>query len=113
MDFALRQSFLLNGLKNFLSAAAQLSQIKFPLFGVQFAIAAFLNPVWEIFGNLSFQSAKHEWAQFGREPPAPDFLRPDIVIPFRFVVFLKGVGGSEVCGLDEIDDAPQIEKAFP
>lgn len=111
MDFAFGQAFVAHGLEDLLPAAAQFGQVKLSLFLAQFAIPAFFDAVGEILSDLALEAAEHERAEFGGKAPTGDFLGPGGILALGLVVLVKIGLGSQVSGLDEIDDAPEIEQS--
>jgi hypothetical protein len=111
VHFAFGEALFLDGFKDLITAAAQFREVKFSLRVAQFAVAPFLDAFGEIFGDLSFEAAEHEGAQFGGEPAAGNFLGPSVVIPAGFVILAEVVLFAEIGRLDEINDAPEVEES--
>ena len=113
VNLALVEPFSRDGLHDLLAAAAQFGQVKFALRFAQFAIAALLDAIGQILGDMFFQAAQQQRAQLGGKPAAGDALGG---IGVLFAAGLVGFGemflGAEVAGLDEINDAPEIEQAI-
>ncbi len=94
-----------------LAAAAQFGEIQFALFVAERAVAAFLDAVGQIFGDVLFQAAQQQRTQLGGKPFARDALDGlGVFAAFRLVGFEEMFLVAEVAGLDEIHDAPQIEQ---
>ncbi len=112
-----------HGLHDLVAAAAQFGEIKFPLLVAQRTIAALLDAIRQILGDVLFQAAQQQRAQLGRKPAARNtlgrlgllatrFRRGNGLFAARagFVRLDKLLLVAEVTGLDEIHDAPQIEQ---
>ena len=100
-----------DGLHDLVAAAAQFGQIKFALLVAELAIAALLDAVGQILGDVLLQAAQQQRAQLGREPAAGDALGGFGVLAAARLVGLEEMFlVAEVAGLDEIHDAPQIEQ---
>ena len=111
VDFAFRHAFFGHRLHDLLAAATQFGQVEFPLVFTQFAIATFLDPVGQILSDLAFEPAQHQRSEFRRQPAARDLLGPGRVLAAaRFVGFVEIVLRTEIAGLDEIHDTPEIEQ---
>src|SRR5882724_10300758 len=74
VNLALADTFLGDGLHYLLAAATEFGKIKFPLFIVQLAIATLLDAVRQIFGDMFFEAAQKQRAQFCGESAASDAL---------------------------------------
>ena len=74
VDLALVEALFGDGLHDLVAAAAQFGQIKFALFVAQLAIAALLDAVGQIFGDVLLEPAQKQRAQLGGEPAAGDAL---------------------------------------
>ena len=74
VHLALVEALLGDGLHDLVAAAAQFGEVKFPLLVAERAIAAFLDAVGQILGDVFLQAAQQQRAQLGRKPPARDAL---------------------------------------
>ena len=74
VNLALVETLFGDGLHDLLAAAAQFGQVKFALLFAQFAIAALLDAVGQILGDVLLQAAQQQRTQFGGKPPAGDAL---------------------------------------
>ena len=111
VNLALVEALLGHGLHHLLAAAAQFGQVELALLVAQLAVAALLDAVGQILGHVLLEPAQQQRAQLGREPPAGDALGRFGVLAARLVGLGELLLVAEVAGLDEIDDAPQVEQA--
>ena len=65
---------VLEGLHDLIAAAAELGEVKLALVLAEIAVAAFLDAVGQVFGDLLLEAAEHEGAELGGEPAAVDAL---------------------------------------
>src|SRR6266849_5526259 len=109
MHFALVQSLLGDGLHDLLPAAAEFGEIKFSLRLAQFAIAAFLDSVRKVLGDLPFETSQEEWAQFGGEATPGDALGSlGVFLHARFISLMEMFLRPKVTGMHKIGDAPEV-----
>src|SRR6058998_3362285 len=65
MDFALVEALFQHGAHHLLAAAAQLGQVKLALLVAERAIAALLDALGQIFGDMFLEAAQKEGTEFG------------------------------------------------
>src|ERR1043166_4819548 len=114
MHLAFVESFFRDDLRNLLAAAAELREIKFPLQIAEFAIAPSLDSVRQILSYRLLQTPRQERPQLRRQWAAREPLRGRdlfrIAFATRLIRFVKMFLRAEITGLDEIDNAPQVEE---
>src|SRR5437879_13271394 len=84
VNLAFVEAFLGDGLHDLLAAAAQFGQVKFALLVTKLAIAALLDAIGQIFGDVLFQAAQEQGPKPGRKTAAGAALGRCGVVAARF-----------------------------
>src|SRR5713101_4631698 len=112
VNFALIYAFLGHGLHYLLATATQLGQVKLALLVTEFAVAALFDAFRQILRHILLHASQQQRPQFRREPSSRDALGRFGILSARLINFSELFLIAEVAGLDEIDDAPEIQQAI-